>query len=199
MSMTLPAVWPFYESELVQVIDMPYKRKGRKYPPEVHYSALVVLPRVEYDIQEFIDEHVTPESLCEWMTSVTPQHGRIELPRFTLISEMAQPIQTMRDIGITDVFNRELSDLSGMTEGLAIKDKLYANKMVHKATLYTNESGSEASAATVISIGVTASNPMHKPKTFMMRVDRPFLFIIHCREQVAFIAKVVQPTALIAK
>ena len=70
---------------------------------------------------------------------------------------------------------------------------LYISDVKHNSFIDVNERGTEASAVTVVEIGRTS---IGDPSAgFVMRVDRPFLFLIRESHSntVLFIGKIVNP------
>ncbi len=53
---------------------------------------------------------------------------------------------------------------------------VYISDVLHKAVVEVNEKGTEAAAATAVTIRLTSAMPVGKP--FHMVVDRPFLIAI---------------------
>lgn len=79
------------------------------------------------------------------------------------------------------------SDLSG----LSLNESLKISKVVHQTVLDVNEYGTEAAAATVITIEATSL--VLNPHKFVC--DRPFMFFIHdtISKVILFIGKFTSP------
>jgi serpin B len=89
-------------------------------------------------------------------------------------------------------FDEGRADFFGMIprdEGL----RLIISEVKHKAFIGVDEQGSEAAAATSVEIAVTSAPPT---EPFQMKVDRPFIFLIHDQEtnEVLFTGAVADPT-----
>jgi len=67
---------------------------------------------------------------------------------------------------------------------------LYINKVKHKTFIEVNEEGTEAAAVTSVEMKCTSVFP-----SFIMRVDRPFLFVIreNHSQSILFMGKIVEP------
>ena len=52
------------------------------------------------------------------------------------------------------------------------------SKIIHKATITVNETGTEAAAVTVIEMRETSAGPGHEPRTVTFTADHPFLYTI---------------------
>jgi serpin B len=57
-----------------------------------------------------------------------------------------------------------------------IPPNIFISDVKHRSIIEVNEAGTEAAAATSVSMGVTSVMPAENP--FEMTVDRPFLFAI---------------------
>ena len=91
---------------------------------------------------------------------------------------------TLQKMGMSDAFNPQLADFSGMdgTKDLSISDAF------HKAFVLVNENGTEAAAATGVGVGVTSLPPR-------VAVDRPFIFLIRdiATNTTLFVGRVMDP------
>ena len=111
--------------------------------------------------------------------------NRIELTMPPFEFEAQFKLGTMlQKMGISDAFNPQLADFSGMDGGkdLSISDAF------HKAFVLVNENGTEAAAATGVVIGVTSLPPR-------VTVDRPFIFLIRdiATNTTLFVGRVIDP------
>jgi len=111
---------------------------------------------------------------------------RLGLPRFEF-EFAASLVQPLLALGMTDAFNGERADFSGITGGrdLVISDVL------HKAFIAVDEAGTEAAAATAVVFRATGM-PI---EPIDVTIDRPFLFVIRDRPtgSVLFIGRVLDP------
>ncbi len=83
-----------------------------------------------------------------------------------------------------DAFDWQRADFSGMT---GTRD-LVLSHVVHKALVVVDEMGTEAAAATGV-VAEIVSMP------FLLRVDRPFIFVIRDAETgaILFVGRVLDP------
>ena len=91
----------------------------------------------------------------------------------------------LADMGMPSVFDPAAADLSGID---GARD-LFVQTAVHKAFVKVNEEGTEAAAATGISVGYTSV-----PTPFT--ADHPFLFLIrdNVTGNILFLGRVSDPT-----
>ena len=92
-------------------------------------------------------------------------------------------------MGMVDAFSADRADFSGMTDATDLK----IDAVVHKAFIKVDEEGTEAAAATGVSVGITSVQPESKP--IEMRIDRPFIFVIRHTTSgaILFMGRVVDP------
>lgn len=97
-----------------------------------------------------------------------PQMCRITMPKFKIQTTAADLIESLKTMGMRDVFDPYRADLTEMTPG---PGRLFVSDMRHKATIDVNEKGLEAAAAT--SIGISA-----RMMPQFVAVNKPFFFIV---------------------
>ena len=98
------------------------------------------------------------------------QEGTLVLPKFKL--EDSVPLnQSLKALGMKTAFDRDGADFSG------IGPNLYISAVLQKTLVEVKEEGTEAAAATAISITALAGM-RPPPHPFNMVVDHPFLFVI---------------------
>jgi len=157
------------ENEFFQTLELPYEGE--------EVSMLLMLPKDNDDLNSFS----TNQLPRMYKTDVN-----VFLPRFKVEStfDLKQPLA---DLGLTDAFDETCADFSGITG----TQDLFIGAAVHKAFVEVNEEGTEAAAATGISIGVTSMPP--PPKTF--RADHPFTFLIreNTSGKILFMGRIVNP------
>jgi serpin B len=146
---------------------------------------LLFLPK-ENDI-ESIESIINPDNLDEWKNDLSKQKINIYIPKFEFKTKynLNNALQTM---GIKDAFDWQKANFSGM-DGT---NDLFINDVVHKAYVKVNEEGTEAAAATGITIGVTSIPDFNE-----FKADHPFIFLIQHKETgvVLFLGKVMNPNS----
>jgi serpin B len=90
----------------------------------------------------------------------------------------------LESMGMELAFDPDLADFSGINRNR----ELYITNVKHKTYVEVNEEGTEAAAATSVEMGTTSLPPT-------MRVDHPFVFVIHERNTgaILFIGQVTNP------
>ncbi|MCB9663484.1 MAG: serpin family protein [Alphaproteobacteria bacterium] len=114
--------------------------------------------------------------------------GVIGLPRLSLRWK-ASLLPALRALGVVDLFDGDLADLSPMADDGAA-DQMFVAEVLHEAWMRVDEEGTEAAAATaVVTKDVSAPVPMV--------ADHPFLFVIRddLTGSVLFVARVLDPAA----
>ena len=83
----------------------------------------------------------------------------------------------------------DAADFSGMdgTKSLSIQN------VIHQAFVDVNEEGTEAAAATGVSVGITSVMPQQTP---VFRADHPFIFVIQDKDNgnILFFGRVSNPS-----
>ncbi|GHT46988.1 serine/threonine protein kinase [Planctomycetales bacterium] len=140
-------------------IGLPYK--GNRY------SMCVILPDKGVDfkkIKEQIEEIITE-------TTGTLRDVELSLPKFEI--ESTFDLETvLTAAGVTDAFDNEKADFSGMTGEVG----LMIGQAIQKANITVNEEGTVAAAATGIEMKVMSAAPEEEPVVF--NADRPFIYYI---------------------
>lgn len=90
----------------------------------------------------------------------------VQIPKFKIEYGIKELQESLSALGMKQCFTKD-ADFSG------IHDNIYISKVLHKAVIQLDEKGSEAAAATVVEIKLTA---VEQTESFV--ADRPFMFII---------------------
>lgn len=140
------------ENDFGQVVNIPYGN-GK-------FFLTVYLPEKADALTTIPDSKKLPTA---WETC----HVILSLPRFetettvemkSLLAGMGLPIQ-----GYTELVEEAEAEIS---------------KVIHKANITVNETGTEAAAVTVIEMRKTSAGPDHEPRTVTFTADHPFLYTI---------------------
>jgi serine protease inhibitor len=108
-----------------------------------------------------------------WREKIMPKfqqrEGTIVLPRFKLEFK-ADLVRSLKAMGIQQAFS-SAANFSGI-----VNMGLYISGVDHASFVEVNEEGTEAAAATQVTVALTSAMPTVRP--FQMIVDRPFFFAI---------------------
>jgi serpin B len=169
----------YYQGDGFQALDMPYEGW--------ELSMLIVLP-TKTDGLTALETRFASEGLYQQvMDGLYQEEGIVvSLPRFTLEAEFSlKPV--LCALGVELAFSGH-ADFGGIGE-----EPLQIAEVVHKAFVEVNEEGTEAAAATGVSMGLCAVRPATEPLVF--KADHPFLFFIKDRDTnaVVFSGRVLDP------
>lgn len=175
MSIGEEAIFNYTETDELQILELPYS--GEKL------SMLILLPK-EDDLSS-IEESLTTDKLAEWRNNLKEEDVNVYIPKFKFNTKYFM-VQTLSNMGMPHAFTGE-ADLSGI-DGTT---NLFIQNVIHQAFVEVNEEGTEAAAATAISVGMSAV-PQQQ-----FRADHPFIFIIQDKEtgNILFMGRVNDPTS----
>lgn len=121
-----------------------------------------------------------------WVNQMTEQEIEVSFPRFKYGFKRTLK-DILSDMGMGIAFT-EYADFSNISEQF----DLLLNDVAHQTFIETNEEGTEAAAATVVTVGTTSMPP--PPLEF--RMDHPFLYIIRetSTNSILFMGRVSDPS-----
>ncbi|NXS42685.1 SPB10 protein, partial [Balaeniceps rex] len=148
-----------------KMIELPYVKR--------ELSMFILLPDDIKDSTtglEQLERELTYEKLSEWTDSkkMTETFVDLYLPKFR-IEERYQLSDKLSSMGMHRAFSN--ADFSGMAEDADVK----ISQVIHKSFVAVDEKGTEAAAATVITILTSPGDVDHVLK---FKVDHPFHFFI---------------------
>ena len=175
----------YFSNSDVELVKFPYQAGNSKL------SMVVIKPKsraglsdVEKKIQYKFSE------VDSWMQAAELKALKVSMPKFKFESRVDDLVDILQNhFDVTDVFDPSKADLSGIssTEGL------FVSSIVHQSFVAVDENGTEAAAATAISVGITSvQEPVEKQ---IVLINQPFMFII-CDESnsmVLFSGRMVVP------
>ncbi|EFB17627.1 hypothetical protein PANDA_016056, partial [Ailuropoda melanoleuca] len=165
------------EGMQAKILEIPYKGKD--------LSMILLLPD-EVDGLRKLEDQLTAEKLIEWTSSENMSDNFVDLylPRFK-VEETYNLKDTLRALGMVDVFSAQRANLSGMTG----KENLVVSKVIHKSFVEVTEEGTEAASSTVVDF------IMKSPPTYSFDCDHPFLFFIKHNKtnSILFLGRVSSP------
>ena len=161
-----------------------YKAAEIQYDGE-QVSMLVVLP--DAGTFEQFEQSLSSQSIQSVLGNLESfKEVNLHLPKFEMRTKL--PLGgTLAQMGMPTAFSTA-ADFSAMngTGGLMIQD------VTHEAFVKVNEAGTEAAAATAVTVITTSV-----PEVVELKLDRPFIFLIRDNETGAnvFVGRIVDPSA----
>ena len=155
----------YHADDKLQIVYLPYGWD--------RFSIAVVLPRAGTTLADAATEL---ESRWEGLIGqLSESEMTLQMPRFKLEYEVAFS-DILSAMGMDIAFDHTRADFTRINA----EGGLYISEVKHKTFVQVNEEGTEAAAATSVEVGVRSM-----PEN--MRVDRPFLFVIHERHSGAIL------------
>ncbi len=168
----------YFENDEMQLITLPYGRG--------QFAMTVALPKPQRSLDALI-ESLTPATWSTWMNQSRKQQGTLQMPKFKL-EYKALLNETLQAMGIRSAFSGQ-ADFTGITEEVP----LAISRVIHKTFVKVDEEGTEAAAVTAVGMEATSVGP--GGSGFLMRVDRPFVVVLHEKHTNAqlFMGKIINP------
>lgn len=164
----------------LQVVELPYSSN--------QLGMVILLPK-QADGLAAVEKSLTADNLGKWLKDMKRTKVDLTMPKFTFTSQFSLA-DTLKSMGMTDAFDANKADFSGMTT----QDKLFISAVLHKAFVAVDEDGTEAAAATAVVMSMTSAMPMpEQMKVF--KADHPFLFLIRHNSTgaILFLGRVADP------
>ncbi len=154
-------IFNYMETETLQILELPYRGED--------LSMIILLPK-KVDGLADLEKSLTLQNLKQWLSQLQVHTVTVYLPKFEMETQFNLAKQ-LASMGMPDAFVTLIADFSGING----KRDLFIQEVCHKAFVDVYEEGTEAAAATGVSIACGARTPP-PPATF--RADHPFLFMI---------------------
>ena len=161
----------FLEDNSFQILEMHYKRI-RIFGILEQISMVIFLPKEKNGLDE-LEEYITIEKIINYLTrleKLSEQKIKVIIPRFK-IETRYELSKTLSELGFTDAFTNR-ADFSG----IAKDSPGPVSKVIHKTFVDVNEKGTEAAAATALTMLGASLGPRQEPPEF--RADHPFLYLL---------------------
>ncbi|XP_018646423.1 serpin, putative [Schistosoma mansoni] len=150
------------------------------------FTFVVVLPLEKWSLTGAMELLNGNKILSEYIKKLKETTVSLRLPKFTLKNTL-DLVQTLKSMGIVDLFNPVAANLSGITHD----HQLYVDKFMQTNILKLNESGIEAT---------TVTSPIFVPISAVLpdidfNVNHPFICFIYDQQLTMPIiaAKVIEP------
>jgi len=151
----------YFKDGEVEMLLLPYQGENASF--------IIVLPdkQIRLDLSKIqsLQQKLSKLDLIEQLTKSKKVEVSITLPRLNIECSL-ELTKALQSLGVKSAFIESLADFSKMCN---VPPKVYISEILHKTTLDVNEEGTEASAATKITMMSKAIT-----KTIRFIVDRPF-------------------------
>ena len=169
----------YVDAGTVELLELPYKGD--------RLSMVAILPKAR-DGLAAVEAKLDAAQLDGWLrkldTSET-QYLNVLLPKVELEGsyELVEPLKAL---GMEVAFDRNRADFTGIAGG----PRLFISDVIQKTFLRIDEKGTEAAAATGVTISIERSGP-----DLTFRADHPFLALIRDKQTgaVLFIGRIAEP------
>jgi serpin B len=157
------------------------------------FAAVFVLPDSPGELAA-VEKKLDAKRFATWTSALSRQQVSMTLPRFQI--EPKEPVElskSLKALGMLSAFDPNTADFTAMANPANPADRLFVEKVFHKTFVAMDEAGTEAAAATAVTMGRTGG-ALTGVKEF--RADRPFLFFIRNVKTglVMFAGRVVDPS-----
>lgn len=158
----------------VGCLRIPYEGNRR------NFSMCIFLPDSRYGLAK-VEKSLTLDTMNKMLDTAHREMVNLKLPKFKL-EYQNMLVDTLKSLGIEDIFELGKADLSGITEA----EDLFVSDVAHMAVIEVNEEGTVAAAAKHSICGGGAPTPVN------FTCNHPFIFIIRhdWSEEVLFYGKV---------
>jgi len=172
---------PYRETDNLQIAEIPYS--GRDF------SMLVILPK-EIDGLSKIERTLSNRTLKDLRSSMKVQRVSVSIPKFKMTSGFRLK-QALLALGVVNAFSEAQADFSGI-DGRS--NWLYISAVMHKAFIDVSEEGTEAAAATAVSMG---RKSLAIGKSVEFTANHPCLFLIQEKSTgvILFMGRLKNPNA----
>jgi serpin B len=184
-TMSLQKNFGYAKTNGVTIVSLPYKGNELEF--------LIILPD-ETNGLAAVEAGLTAEKLTAW-ANLPAQSVKLFLPKFKMQPPTLALKNALEKLGMTTAFDKPPG--SANFDRMAPRkpnDYLYISDVLHKTFISVDEKGTEAAAATAVTMFVTKA--MMRPlEPIEVRVDHPFLFAIQHRSTGAclFLGLVADP------
>jgi serpin B len=156
----------FYENELLTGTSKAYKDG---------YMITFLLPKKGETVGSVL-ESLKGDDIHDIMMSGTMADVDLVIPEFGFDYTAPDCIKALNEMGIYEVFDEDMADLSEMAE-TTDGSNLYVDTVIHKTHIELDRKGTKAAASTAVGIAKATAAMGEVPKR-EVRLDRPFIFVI---------------------
>lgn len=176
-TMTQTDHFVYTETDDLQMVKLPYNKN--------ELSMLVILPKKGKLSQ--VESELIQENFDKWTKSLATESVELSLPKFKFETKYFMS-KDLPQMGMRTAFTDQ-ADFNGMTKVEALK----ISEVIHQTFIAVDEKGTEAAAATAVSMVATGAPMYNNLKTFT--ADHPFIFLIQHNQTgaILFVGRVSDP------
>jgi len=173
----------YAETPTLQALALPYSGG---------LSMIVILPRTQ-DGLAALEKNLSAENVLGLIGVLARRRVEVLLPKFKFSSGFGL-IPVLKTMGMADAFAPPASGAGADFSGMDDRRDLWISGVIHKAYIDVNEQGTEAAAATAVTMRATAVFSPGPPAVF--RADHPFIFLIRddASGAILFLGKIADPS-----
>lgn len=180
------AAYAFVAKDGVSALSMPYKGGAM--------SMLFLLPDAN-DGLPALEQSLSAEKIDELVGALEPnKHVMVALPKFEIDPSASLSLgDTLKKMGMPLAFDERKADFTPMFNPPDPEDRLHIAKVFHKAFIKLDEKGTEAAAASAVSMAKATSAPVDEGRFV---ADHPFLFLLRDEASglIVFMGRVDDPS-----
>jgi len=156
-------LFPYFETEDFQLLEMPYEKERRSF--------VVLLPRKRDGIKS-LEAALTAGKFADWRASAKRNRDvYVYIPKFELEWEK-ELVPVFESLGLKRIFEPSADNFKKLTEA---QDEMRVSRIIHKTKITLDEEKTEAAAVTAVVVMGIKSAP---PEPYEFRADHPFVFFI---------------------
>jgi len=183
-ALSVPTMFQHAEVAYVDSSSVGCKMIGIPYKGE-DLGMFVIVPKEKNGVVSLnsVEDRLSVDVLDDLFDQMESKLVSIQLPKFR-IKQQLQLKNALRGLGVTDLFSSNAADLSRMMS----KAGAALDNIVHQTFIEVTETGTEAAAATIVSLSRDGPS-----KSFV--ANQPFLFLIRDipSKAILFWGRVVRP------
>lgn len=167
-----------------RLVDVPYAGS--------EYAMTILLPDDNKGLPA-LEKAITAEKLKKWIDGAKPERVDLKLPRFRIEPGDAIALKkTLEALGVVTAWNASKADFTGMAPK---SEQLAISEAYHKAFIAVDEEGTEAAAATAVSMKAGSAAPAEPPEQIDFFADHPFIFLVRDTKSgaILFMGRLVDP------
>jgi serine protease inhibitor len=174
-TMTQDRALPWFRDDDVQLVELPYAGGS--------FSMVLIAPASGTGLDGLV-ARLSAQQWEQWLSRLETGRVMLSMPKFRF-DYGVQLLPALEALGMGIAFRPRDADFTRIAD----HDDLHISAVQHKSFIDVHELGTEAAAATSVTISVTSMPPE-------LRFDRPFIFAIRERSSgtILFIGRVADPS-----